>query len=77
MIIDHGQGLMSLYAHLSHVKVKNGVFIKQGEIIGDVGMTGRVTGPHLHWAVYLNQTSINPLLMIDRKDIMPIIKKDQ
>lgn len=75
VIIDHGQGLMSLYAHLNQFKVKNGQYVKQGETIGTVGMTGRVTGPHLHWALYLNQTSVDPLLFISKKQILPLRKK--
>ena len=69
VVIDHGQGLMSLYAHLNKFKVKNGQWVKQGDVIGTVGQTGRVTGPHLHWALYLNQTSIDPLLFINKKTI--------
>lgn len=71
IIIDHGQGVMSLYAHLSKFKVKNGQHVKQGDVIGLVGKTGRVTGPHLHWAMYLNQTTVNPLLFVPRKQILP------
>lgn len=71
VIIDHGQGVMSLYAHLKDVKVTNGQWLKQGDIIGTVGKTGRVTGPHLHWAIYLNQTPIDPLLLINKKAILP------
>lgn len=74
VIIDHGQGIMSLYAHLNTIKVENGQWVKQGEVIGTVGKTGRVTGPHLHWAVYLNQTSVDPLLFISRQDIKPLPK---
>jgi murein DD-endopeptidase MepM/ murein hydrolase activator NlpD len=64
--IDHGQGIISLYAHLSKISVKPGDRIKQGEIIGNVGHTGRVTGPHLHFAVYANQTLIDPAFMLPR-----------
>lgn len=64
--IDHGQGIISLYAHLSKISVKPGDTIKQGEIIGNVGHTGRVTGPHLHFAVYANQTLIDPAFMLPR-----------
>jgi len=62
--LDHGQGIISLYAHLSKISVKPGDVIKQGDIIGNVGQTGRVTGPHLHFAVYANQTLIDPLYML-------------
>jgi murein DD-endopeptidase MepM/ murein hydrolase activator NlpD len=62
--LDHGQGIISLYAHLSKISVKPGDVVKQGDIIGKVGQTGRVTGPHLHFAVYANQTLIDPLYML-------------
>jgi len=62
--IDHGQGIVSLYAHLSKISVKPGDKIKQGQIIGNVGQTGRVTGPHLHFAIYANQTLIDPIFML-------------
>jgi murein DD-endopeptidase MepM/ murein hydrolase activator NlpD len=62
--LDHGQGIVTLYAHLSKISVKAGDKIKQGEIIGLVGQTGRVTGPHLHFAVYANQTLIDPNFML-------------
>ena len=62
--LDHGQGIITLYAHLSKIKVKPGDTVKQGDIIGNVGHTGRVTGPHLHFAVYANQTLIDPIFML-------------
>ena len=64
--IDHGQGIISLYAHLSEISVKPGDVIKQGDIIGKVGQTGRVTGPHLHFAIFANQTLIDPIFMLPR-----------
>lgn len=64
--IDHGQGIISLYAHLSNISVKPGDNVKQGDIIGNVGQTGRVTGPHLHFAVYANQTLIDPVFMLPK-----------
>jgi murein DD-endopeptidase MepM/ murein hydrolase activator NlpD len=64
--IDHGQGIISLYAHLSKISVKPGDVVKQGDIIGEVGQTGRVTGPHLHFAVYANQALIDPIFMLPK-----------
>lgn len=62
--LDHGEGVITYYAHMKEHKVKAGDQVRQGEVIGLVGMTGRVTGPHLHWGVYLNQTAVNPLLFL-------------
>jgi len=58
--LDHGQGVISLYAHMHKIHVKPGQLIKQGEIIGEVGETGRVTGPHLHLSLLLNKTAVDP-----------------
>ena len=63
LIIDHGFGLLSSYSHLSKVNVNLDEFVDQGKKIGEVGATGRVTGPHLHWSIYLNKTRINPCLL--------------
>ncbi len=52
------------YLHMNEIKVKPGQWVKQGEILGTVGETGRVTGPHLHWIVYLNNTPVDPALFI-------------
>lgn len=68
VFLDHGQGLLSAYLHMNEIKVTPGQLVKQGEILGTVGATGRVTGPHLHWIVYLNKTPVDPALFI-AKDI--------
>ncbi len=64
VFIDHGLGMITMYCHLSSIAVKLNDYIKQGDIIGAVGQTGRVTGAHLHWGIILNNTSINPLLFL-------------
>ncbi|WP_198243779.1 peptidoglycan DD-metalloendopeptidase family protein [methane-oxidizing endosymbiont of Gigantopelta aegis] len=66
IFLDHGQGLLSAYLHLNHIQVKAGDQVKQGQQIGTVGDTGRVTGPHLHWIVYLNKSPVDPALFIAR-----------
>lgn len=60
VFIDHGQGLVTMYCHLNKTHVKADQELKQGQIIGTVGMTGRVSGPHLHWVVSLNNTKVDP-----------------
>ena len=64
VIIDHGHGLQTIYAHMNKIYVKQGQSVKQGEIIGEVGKTGRVTGPHLHWGASLRNTRFNPYSLL-------------
>ena len=65
VFIEHGLGLQTFYAHMSRIDVAEGDRVSQGQVIGAVGATGRVTGPHLHWSVGLNATWIDPLLVMD------------
>jgi len=58
--IDHGHGFMTVYCHLSKFAIKQGTRVKRGDLIGYVGDTGRSTGSHLHYAVYLNRIPVNP-----------------
>ncbi|TAE54071.1 MAG: M23 family metallopeptidase [Nostocales cyanobacterium] len=59
--IDHGQGVISIFLHLNRINVKEGDTVKPGQVIGTVGSTGASTGPHLHWGLYVNGQSIDPM----------------
>ena len=67
IIIDHGLGLISIFAHLKDIYVNEKDLVNQGDKIGSIGMTGRATGPHLHWGVYLENTSVDPEVLLNFK----------
>jgi murein DD-endopeptidase MepM/ murein hydrolase activator NlpD len=64
VIIDHGLGVVSLLAHLSSMEVDEGQMIPAGEVVGRVGATGRVTGPHLHWGITVAGARVDPLSVL-------------
>jgi murein DD-endopeptidase MepM/ murein hydrolase activator NlpD len=64
VIIDHGGGLYSMYFHLSEFKVEEGAMVRRGDVVALSGGTGRVTGPHLHWGVRLNNSRVDPLALL-------------
>ena len=59
--VDHGQGVTSIFMHLSRIDVKEGDFVKAGQVIGAIGSTGASTGPHLHWGLYVNSLAVDPV----------------
>ena len=65
VILDHGWGLYSYFAHLSAIDVVEGDSVSQGDTVGRVGATGRVTGPHLHWTVRLNDARVDPVALME------------
>ena len=77
IILDHGFGLISSYSHLDSSIEKENEMIQQGELIGTVGETGRVTGPHLHWTVYLNKEKINPEALLKENFLQNLFKASQ
>jgi hypothetical protein len=65
VFVDHGQGLISMLCHMDRVDVEAGTRVERGAQLGAVGSSGRATGPHLHWSVFLNGTPVDPALFID------------
>ena len=76
MIVDHGNGIHTYYAHLSKINVLPGQEIRQGEIVGLVGSSGRVTAPHLHYEVRIGSTPVNPTRFLKGPAVFEAVKKD-
>jgi murein DD-endopeptidase MepM/ murein hydrolase activator NlpD len=66
VVLDHGLGLYTFYGHFESITVHEGDLVESGAILGRVGATGRVTGPHLHWGLVVNQARVNPLQLVSR-----------
>jgi murein DD-endopeptidase MepM/ murein hydrolase activator NlpD len=64
VIIDHGMGVLSFFGHLSAMTVSRGDRVDTGEVVGRVGATGRVTGPHLHWTLRVSGARVDPLALL-------------
>jgi murein DD-endopeptidase MepM/ murein hydrolase activator NlpD len=75
VFIDHGQGLITMYCHLSRIDVQPGQSLEQGEVFAAVGETGRVTGPHLHWSVSLNNARVDPMLFLPENVQAALVEK--
>jgi murein DD-endopeptidase MepM/ murein hydrolase activator NlpD len=64
VVVDHGLGIYTFYGHLSEIEVKVGDVLEPGAVLGKVGATGRVTGPHLHWGLTVERARVNPLQIV-------------
>jgi murein DD-endopeptidase MepM/ murein hydrolase activator NlpD len=64
VFVDHGQGMISMFNHMSKITAKTGDKLQRGDKIGEIGSTGRVTGPHLHWSLSLNEARVDPMLFL-------------
>jgi murein DD-endopeptidase MepM/ murein hydrolase activator NlpD len=73
--VDHGQGLESIYLHLSRFAAAEGAVVKKGDVLGYAGSTGRSTAPHLHWSIYVNGVPVNPGQWVELHSCAPPAKR--
>jgi murein DD-endopeptidase MepM/ murein hydrolase activator NlpD len=66
VVLDHGGGLYTMYFHLSEFKVDAGAMVRRGDVLALSGMSGRVTGPHLHWAARLGNARVDPMELVQK-----------
>jgi murein DD-endopeptidase MepM/ murein hydrolase activator NlpD len=74
VFVDHGDGLISMYFHMSRILVQEGEIVRRGQVIGEVGATGRVTGPHLHFGLRWHGARIDPALLLGDPGGLPEIR---
>jgi len=72
--LDHGQGLESMYMHMSKIEAAEGAQVRQGDVVGYAGSTGRSTAPHLHWGIYVNGVAVSPLQWVPIRSCSPAPK---
>jgi murein DD-endopeptidase MepM/ murein hydrolase activator NlpD len=77
VFIDHGEGLITMFCHMDRIDVKVGQPLQRGDTVGAVGMTGRVTGPHLHWTISLNDNRIDPSLFLSHETMAALDAPNQ
>ena len=65
VVVDHGWGMITLYAHLDRIAATKGQLVERGDTVGTVGMTGRATGPHLHFGAFIRGVKVDPLQLIE------------
>jgi murein DD-endopeptidase MepM/ murein hydrolase activator NlpD len=77
VVIDHGGGIETWYAHMSRLYVHTGQEVRRGELIGAVGVTGRVTAPHLHYEVHVNGRPMNPYQYLANASVLRQVAKSE